>query len=85
MGTLATILCMIDSVIIWKNEDPTTYVFDWSTDGWFIASLIINLLSVFVVVLLFILHKFYWERVYIGIRDANRKEKVLVKQLWRNR
>jgi hypothetical protein len=83
MLTLTTIFCMIDSLVITQTQDPTTYQFDWRTDGWFISALIINLLSFFIVVLLFLIHKCYWEKAYTEIRVSDKKKNPM--KLWRNK
>ena len=68
LETLTTILCLIDSLNISFKNDPN-YVFVWNEDGWFITALIVNLISVFSVFLLFVLHKLYWESAYKAPRD----------------
>jgi hypothetical protein len=59
METAASVLCLIQSMSI-KDIDPTLFKFDWSSDGYFIAALILNLINVVTVLLLFMIHKFYW-------------------------
>lgn len=70
METVASILCLIQSLSLTLNKtDATTYEFVWSTDGYFMSAFIINLLNVAVVFTLFIIHKCFWEKVYIKNRD----------------
>ena len=59
LQVLTTILTMIDSLITFRNE-PTAFVFEWSTNGWFIATFIINAAAALVIVIMFIIHKVYW-------------------------
>ena len=56
-------LVVIDSIIVFRQSDPN-YLFDWRTDGWFIATIIINMIVVFIILVMFILHKVFWERIY---------------------
>lgn len=65
MNILTTILTMIDSVITLRTKD-VSYVFEWQTNGWFWATVAIDALSVVVIIILFIVHKALWERVYIS-------------------
>jgi len=56
----------------------------WKEDGWFLAALIVNLINVFSVLLLFVLHKLYWERAYKAPREENIRDKVFMKKNWYN-
>jgi hypothetical protein len=82
--TLASILCLIQSLYTWTTQDLTVYSFDWKSDGFFITALILNLINVVVVFSLFILHKCYWEKAYNKPRDSAGKAQVLKKVQWRN-
>ena len=85
MLTLTTVLCLIDSVIIFTTEsDITAYKFNWREDGWFIAAMIINIICVFIVFVMFVIHKLFWEKVYTRPRGLHKKEKVLHKEHWYN-
>ena len=59
MNILTTILTMIDSVITLRTKDAS-YVFQWQTNGWFWATVAIDLFSVIIIIILFILHKTLW-------------------------
>lgn len=84
METLASILCLIQSLYIFTTKDLTIYSFDWRSDGFFITALLLNLITVVVVFSLFILHKCYWEKAYNRPRDTSGKVQVLKKVHWRN-
>ena len=60
-------LTIIDSLITARTQ-PTNFIFVWSNSGWFIATIIIEIIVAFVVIVLFAIHKLYWERVYTAPR-----------------
>jgi hypothetical protein len=64
LEVLTTILTIIDSLITARIE-TVDFVFDYSVNGWFIATVIINLIVVAIVIVLFAIHKFYWEPTYV--------------------
>lgn len=41
-------------------EDASTYVYDWSSDPYFIASFVCILLTLLIVFVLYIIHKLHW-------------------------
>ena len=41
--------------------------------------MVIDIIVVFVVIVLFIVHKLFWERVYIAPREEDKKELGLVR------
>lgn len=83
LEVLTTFLSMIDSLITW-NTLPGTYVFEYATNAWFIATVIINILCVIVVVVIYFIHKVSWERAYIADNPA-KKEKSLFRKSWSNK
>jgi hypothetical protein len=52
-------LTLIQSYIISK-EDPATYKMNWKEDIFFIISALISIVSVLIVIVLSLLHKFKW-------------------------
>ena len=48
------------------------------------SAFIINLLNVAVVIALFVIHKCFWENVYLRSRNDEGKMQVLKKQFWSN-
>lgn len=75
---------MIQSLSLTLYSDLTIYKFDWKEDGYFITSLIINLLTVAIVIALFIIHKFYWEKIYTQRQSNEGKVGILKKIHWGN-
>lgn len=84
METVASVLCLIQSLYIYTAKDLSVYKFIWSEDGFFITALIINLLTVVTVFFIFILHKCHWEKAYVRPRDSAGKAQVLKKVHWKN-
>ena len=74
--TAANILCLVQSVTI-RNEDNLTYQIVWNEDAFFITAVILNLITVVVVLLLFILHKCWWERIYTRAASQHNMKKLL--------
>lgn len=79
--TIASILCLIQS-LLYKDE-TADYV--WQEDGFFIVALVLNLLTVFIVFLLFIIHKCFWETVYASESNHSKKERILIRKHWGNK
>jgi len=69
---LATVLCLIQSLVI-RFEDNATYNLTWDSDPFFIASLILNLTTVFIVITLYIIHKLWWEQIYVKSNNDGKK------------
>ncbi len=84
METVASVLCLIQSLYVFTTQDLTTYSFVWNQDGFFITALIINLITVVAVFFLFILHKCHWEKAYVRPRDSTGKVQVFQKIHWKN-
>jgi hypothetical protein len=61
---MATILLLIQSLILATTVDISTYKFNYRNDGFFIASVIINLIVVVAVLSTFVVHKCLWEPRY---------------------
>ena len=59
-------------------------MFEWQTNGWFWATVIIDLITVIIIVVLFIVHKALWERIYTSEEKAKKKIKNLNKKVWYN-
>jgi hypothetical protein len=49
-------LCLIQSYLGRDITEP----YDWTTDGFFLAALTLNLLTVFIVLLMFVVYKCCW-------------------------
>lgn len=58
-----SLLCLIRSWID-RERDTTVDPYDWATDPFYIASVVIVALSGFIVVLGLLIHKCKWERYY---------------------
>lgn len=84
LNILTTIFTMIDSVITARTKDAA-YVFEWQSNGWFWTTVVLNLISVVVIIVLFIVHKVFWERVYTSTEKVKKKQKNLPKKQWYNR
>lgn len=69
-------LTLIDAVAI-RKEDNLTYDIVWNENGYFILALIINLITVVVVGVLFLMHKFWWEKIYTKERDVKITVKLI--------
>ncbi len=74
---------MLDSLAI-RFEDNAIYSMNWQEDGFFIVALLINLLSVLIVIVLYILHRCWWENVYNKQREVKISSK-LIKDHWENK
>lgn len=83
LEVLTTFLTMIDSLMTWNNL-PDTYVFEYATNGWFFATVIINVLNVAVILVIYFIHKLSWERAYVSENPA-KKQKSLIRKSWYNR
>ena len=83
MEVLTTILTMIDSLITARTQ-TINYVFDYTSDGWFWSTVAINLITVIIVVTLFIIHKVWWENVYLDDEHIKKKDTKGSKKLWYN-
>jgi len=55
-------LTMIDSYLVYQDS---SYQMDWRTNNLFLISLAVTLLTVFIVLLLSLLHKCCWEKDYL--------------------
>lgn len=66
-----TFFTIFDAIFTFKNE-PATFVFDWKANGWYLTTLIIDIISVAVVLGLFVVHKVYWERTYIAPKEQGK-------------
>jgi hypothetical protein len=60
-------------------------VFDYTANGWFIATLIIDLVVVAIVMVMFIVHKCYWEPCYVAPREDDTKALDFERENWENK
>lgn len=74
---------MLDSLAI-RFEDNAIYSMNWQENGFFIVALLINILSVLIVIVLYILHRCWWENVYNKQREVKISSK-LIKDHWENK
>lgn len=78
LEVFASVLCLIQSFL---GRDYTDE-YDWSTDPFYIATIALNLLTIFVELTLFIVHKAYWERKYL--QEGAEKYNGLRRAEWSN-
>ena len=67
-----------------RNKDPAVYETDWLNDWFYMSTLFINAISFFTVIILYVLHKIWWEKVY----TRKKEERVFIKLnrlLWENK
>jgi hypothetical protein len=57
---------------------------DWSTNPYFLITLIINIVCVIIIVAMLTLHKVWWEPVYTQERDEKSTGKI-VRDYWFNK
>jgi hypothetical protein len=60
MEILASILCLIQS--FYTKDDVSDY--NWKADGFFIVSLILNILTFVIEMVLLIIYQCYWKGIY---------------------
>jgi hypothetical protein len=65
-------------------SDALTYVFDYKTNAYFMLTMLVNIICFFIFALLLLLHKFWWERIYLR-QTEKKKEAVIDHQLWANK
>lgn len=83
METGATLLTLMDALAV-RFYDNLTYNITWSQNGYFILALLINIFTVVTVLSLFIIHKVWWEKVYLADRDIKITVK-LIREHWENK
>lgn len=81
--TICTVLTLVQS-IRGRHNDYTATAYKWEEDGFFIAVIILNCITVAVVGILFFLHKIWWEKVYLTKKVPAIKEKSLMRIHWAN-
>ena len=64
---------VIDGYQIVNDANFSNYQMNWQTNGWFIASLVITLVTIIFVLALGIIHKFHWESNYIIEEDLSKQ------------
>ena len=77
-----TFLTLIDALEK-RKLDPAHYETVWSSNPYFMITLLINLICFIIVIALLILHKVWWEKVYTQERDEKITGK-LNRMLWVN-
>lgn len=78
-----TFLTLLDALTV-RKKDPAVYETDWLNDWFYMSTLFINIISFLTVIILYILHKVWWETVY----TREKEERVFTKLnrfLWENK
>ena len=70
-----TLLTLFDSLSV-RKENSATYETNWKTNIFFSVTLWINILCFILVILLLLLHKFWWEGVYTKERENKKTGKL---------
>ena len=71
----STILTIIEGLTV-KGNDSASWTFFWDESPYFVITLVLNILSIALVCGLFIVHKLFWEKVYL-----KKKEKKITQRL----
>ena len=83
LQVLTTFLTLLDSLIV-RKEDPGQYETDTGTNGFFLITLIINVFCIGIVLVLLVLHKCWWEKLYTKEREKKITGKMN-RELWENK
>jgi hypothetical protein len=80
---IATTFLTLYDAMVNRHMDPTVYETVWTSNVCFLITISINLLCGAIVVLLFLVHKIWWEYVYTKKRPSKLTGKLL-REPWEN-
>lgn len=83
LETGATLLTLMDALDV-RFYDNLSYNITWYQNGYFIMALLMNIATFLIVLVLFVVHKVWWEKVYLRARDIKITVK-LIREHWGNK